>query len=42
MKKRENNLYSFYDRSGIQQHLERMASKGWMLEKMGRSIWTYR
>lgn len=42
MKKRENNLYSFYDRSGIQQHLAHMASKGWMLEKTGRSIWTYR
>lgn len=41
-KKREYILYSFYDRTGIERHLEQMAAKGWMLEKMGRSFWTYR
>ena len=41
-KKREYILYSFYDRTGIERHLEQMAARGWMLEKMGRSFWTYR
>lgn len=41
-KKREYILYSFYDRTGMETHLEQMAAKGWMLEKMGRSFWTYR
>ena len=40
-KKREYILYSFYDRTGIERHLEQMAAKGWMVEKMGRSFWTY-
>ena len=40
-KKWEYILYSFYDRTGIETHLEKMAAKGWMLEKMGRSFWTY-
>ncbi len=25
--------FAFYDHSGIARHLERMAEKGWMLEK---------
>ena len=41
-KKREYILYSFYDRTGIQAHMEKMAAKGWILEKMGRAFWTYR
>ena len=41
-KKWEYILYSFYDRTGIETHLEQMAAKGWMLEKMGRTFWTYR
>ena len=41
-KKWEYMLYSFYDRTGIQAHLEQMAAKGWMLEKMDRFFWTYR
>ena len=40
-KKREYILYSFYDRTGIEKHLEHMAAKGWMVEKMGRMFWTY-
>lgn len=41
-KKWEYILYSFYDRTGIERHLEQMAAKGWMPEKMGRMFWTYR
>lgn len=41
-KKREFNLYSFYDHANIQAHLEAMAAKGWMLEKLGNTFWTYR
>ena len=41
-KKCEYILYSFYDRTDIQAHMEQMAAKGWMLEKMGRFFWTYR
>lgn len=41
-KKWEYILYSFYDRTGIKTHLEKMAARGWMLEKMGRFFWTYR
>ena len=41
-RKREYILYSFYDRTGMERHLEQMAAKGWMVEKMGRTFWTYR
>ena len=41
-KKCEYILCSFYDRTGIQAHMEQMAAKGWMLEKMSRFFWTYR
>ena len=41
-KKREYSLYSFYDRTGIQKHLEEMAEQGWMLEKIGQCFWHYR
>ena len=41
-KKCEYILCSFYDRTGIQAHMEQMAAKGWMLEKMGRFFWVYR
>ena len=39
-KKRVLSKYSFYDRTHIQQYLEDMASKGWMLEKI-TSRWRY-
>jgi len=39
--KRRMNLYSFYDRSGIERHLEAMAAKGWMLDRLG-TFWRYR
>lgn len=35
-------LYSFYDRKGISTHLEAMAARGWMVEKMGPYAWIYR
>lgn len=35
-------LYSYYDRTGITMHLEQMATKGWLLEKMGAWGWRYR
>ena len=41
-KKWEYILYSFYDRTGIETHLEQMAAKGWMVERMGRFFWVYR
>ena len=38
----EMNLYSIYDRAGLEKHLEDMAAKGWMLDKMGQYLWYYR
>ena len=35
-------FYSYYDRTGIARHLEDMAAKGWMLEKLGNWAWRYR
>ena len=32
-------LYSFYDRSGIAKHLEDMAARGWLLEKLSSWCW---
>lgn len=34
-KKRELNLYAFYDHTGLERHLEKMATNGWMLESVG-------
>lgn len=39
--KYELNSYSFYDRTGIERHLEKMAARGWLIERLG-SIWRYR
>ena len=36
-KKRELNLYAFYDHTGLERHLEKMAANGWMLESVGAS-----
>lgn len=41
-KKRVWEIFSFYDRSGLERRLARMAEKGWLLEKIGTSLWTYR
>lgn len=34
--------FSFYDQQAIQEKLEDMAGKGWMLEKTGSFMWTYK
>lgn len=41
-KKRRMETFSFYDRSGLERHLARMAEQGWLLEKIGQFCWTYR
>lgn len=40
--KRRMELYSFYDRTGLEQHLTRMAEQGWLLDHIGQFLWTYR
>jgi len=35
-------LYAGYDRRGIITHLEKMAAKGWLLEKLNGFCWQYR
>lgn len=40
--KRRVEFFSFYDHTGIEAHLERMAQRGWLLEKAGNFIWRYR
>ena len=40
--KRTVPMYSFYDRTGIQNYLETQAEKGWMLEKAGTICWRFR
>lgn len=34
--------FSFYDQQAIQEKLEEMAESGWMLEKTGNFMWTYK
>lgn len=34
--------FSFYDQQAIQKKLEEMTEKGWMLEKAGSFMWTYK
>ena len=41
-KKRELNLYAFYDHTGLERHLEKMAANGWMLESIGTYALRYR
>lgn len=41
-KKRIYEIFSFYDRSGLEKHLTQMAEKGWLLENIGSFLWTYR
>lgn len=40
--KRRMEVFSFYDKTGIERHLEKMAADGWMLEKMSALFWQYR
>lgn len=41
-KKRRLEAYSFYDHTGIVRHLEKMAEKGWLIEKITNMGWVYR
>lgn len=41
-KRWELNLYSFYDHTGMERHLEKMAARGWLLESIGTTLWRYR
>ena len=40
--KRELVFYSFYDFTGLASHLEAMAAKGWLAEKIGTLSIRYR
>lgn len=41
-KRRRLEYYSFYNHTGIEQHLTDMAQKGWMIESISNLYWTYR
>lgn len=41
-KKWEIPMFSFYDHTGMERHLEKRARQGWLLEKMSGFGWTYR
>lgn len=41
-RKRTLNWYQINDGEAMARHLERMAERGWLLEKAGGSLWTYR
>ncbi len=40
--KRQLSLHSFYDHTGIEGHLARMAERGWLLCGIGQLFWHYR
>ena len=40
--KRRMETLSFYDRTGIERHLEQMAAKGWMIDRVDTFGWHYR
>lgn len=40
--KRRIEPLSFFDHTGISKHLEKMATKGWMIEKIVNTGWVYR
>lgn len=40
--KRRMETLSFYDRTGVERHLEQMAEKGWMIERISNLGWVYR
>lgn len=40
--KRRFETYSFYDHTGIARHLEKMAQKGWLVERIANFVWVYR
>lgn len=40
--KRRVELFAFYDRCGMERHLENMANRGWMIEKITNFYWQYK
>ena len=40
--KRRMETLSFYDRTGVERHLEKMAAKGWMIDRVNGFGWHYR
>ena len=44
MKDRKRNLstFSFYDYTGIEKRLEKMALKGWLIENLSGGFWRYK
>lgn len=40
--KRRIENFQFYNPGGIEQHLENMAAKGWMLDEIGSIFWVYK
>ena len=41
-RKREACIYLLFDYRGVEEHLMKMAARGWRLEKVGTYFWTYR
>ena len=41
-KKRRLEYFSFYNHTGIENHLSEMAKKGWLIESISNLYWTYR
>lgn len=41
-KMRRLETLSFYDHTGIEKHLAKMAKKGWMIDHITNQFWTYR
>lgn len=41
-RKREVCIYLLFDYRGVEEHLMKMAARGWRLEKVGTYFWTYR
>lgn len=41
-KKRRFESFSFYDHTGIEKHLVKMAAKGWLIERISNFGWVYR
>lgn len=40
--KQRMEFFSFYNHTGIEEHLSKMAQKGWMIESITNVSWTYR
>lgn len=41
-RKRRFEVLSYYNHTGIEDHLSKMAEKGWMIEQISNYFWTYR